>query len=64
MWREWSTRPGDGTFFVCWNGTQMKILNEPPECCLGYWEKHKDEWFGAMVRFDGGTHWMPLPAVP
>lgn len=63
-WQSFETAPRDGSFFICWNGEDMKILNQPENCYLGEWYFIDGEWCGAFVRFDNPTHWMPLPEPP
>ena len=63
-WLPFDSAPKDGKQFVAWNGEEMAILNQPPGCALGCWEKHKGTWHGAMVRFNNPTHWMPKPKTP
>ena len=63
-WQPWETRPRDGRQFICWNGKEMGIFNEPPKCALGRWTKIGKHWSGYFERFYNPTHWMPLPEFP
>ena len=63
-WQPIETAPKNGNPFICWNGKEMLILNQPKGCSLGRWEKSGKNWFGGFIRFDNPTHWMPLPPPP
>jgi hypothetical protein len=59
----WETRPRDGKFFICVNKQkELRILNEPPNCALGIWKKHKKDWRGNWVNFEG-IGWAKLPSI-
>lgn len=59
----WETRPRDGKFFICVNKhNELRIFNEPPNCALGIWEKHKKNWYGSLFKFEG-IGWAKLPSV-
>ena len=63
-WQPIGTAPKDGKYFICFNGDEMMILNQPPGCAIGRWHKTRGKWNGAFERFDNPTHWMPLPEAP
>lgn len=63
-WQPIETAPQNGTPFLCSNGHEMQVLNQPKGYALGRWIKVGREWEGHIVRFDTPTHWMPLPEFP
>ena len=63
-WQPIETAPNDGKQFICWNGNEMAILNQPPGCAIGRWHKTSGKWNGGFVSFDKPTHWMPIPEAP
>ena len=63
-WQPMDTAPNNGRRFLCWNGEEMQILNQPKGHALGRWSKVGREWRGASVRFKNPTHWMELPTAP
>lgn len=63
-WKPIKTAPINGQPFLCWNGEEMQILNQPKGHSLGRWKKLGRKWYGAVVRFDNPTHWKPLPSPP
>lgn len=63
-WQPIATAPQDGKPFLCWNGEEMMVLNQPKDCALGTWHLISGKWCGHIVRFNHPTHWRPLLLPP
>ena len=62
MWNPISSFPRDGEYrFVRDPKKKLKILNYPPNCHLGEWEKSKSgEWHGSFSTFEA-VEWAEIP---
>jgi hypothetical protein len=67
QWQPIATAPRDGTEFCAWSKRAgRQIVNWPPNCQIGRWDKITDKrWVGGSRRdAEGFTHWIPLPEPP
>ena len=64
MWHTIDTAPNDGKPYLAIdkNG-KMAVLNQPPGCAPGKWDKFGADWHGSFLPFKE-VYWTALPKKP